>query len=123
MRLPRKPVPPNTVMARPFVAAPASARGSTGRARPGSLPHSGDLSPGGALLVGDSGQAPPASDKDARWRDRALAERQRDRRTTVANRLFYFPAPFVVDTSPPVGTKPSTRRTGQPPPHRSTGSE
>src|ERR1700730_6533246 len=63
-----------------------SARGSTGRGRPGNLPHSGDLSAGGALLPGDSGQAPPPSDKDARWHDRAPAERQRDRRRVVENR-------------------------------------
>src|SRR5258706_4554266 len=57
-----------------------------GRERPENLPHSGDLSAGGAVLLGDSGQAPPPSDKDARWHDRAPAERQRDRRRTVANR-------------------------------------
>src|ERR1700694_2557382 len=54
-----------------FPAATASARDSTGRVRPGNLPHNGDLSAGGALLVGDLGQAPPSSDKDARWHDRA----------------------------------------------------
>src|SRR5580704_5367214 len=57
-----------------------------GRERQENLPHSGDLSAGGAVPVGDSGRAPPPSDKDARWHDRAPAERQRDRRRTVANR-------------------------------------
>src|SRR5438874_2535759 len=86
MRLPRKPVPPNTVMVRPVVAALASVRGSTGRVRPGNPPHSGDLSVGGAVLPVDSGQARPPSDKDARWHDRAPAARRRDRRRTAANR-------------------------------------
>src|ERR1700722_11017104 len=64
----------------------SSARDSTGIVRPGNLPHSGDLSAGEALLPGGSGQVPPPSDKDARWHDRAPAERQRDRRRVVANR-------------------------------------
>ena len=70
----------------PLTAKRSSARDSTGRVRPGNLPHSGDLSAAGALLWGDSGQAPPPSDKDARWHDRAPAELQRDRRRAVANR-------------------------------------
>src|SRR5437879_1034983 len=64
----------------------ASAHGSMGRARPGNLPHSGVLSAGGVVLAEDSDPAPPPSDKDARWHDRARAERPRDRRRTAANR-------------------------------------
>src|SRR5882757_10693950 len=60
--------------------------GSTGRERPGNPPHSDVLSAGGVVLVEDWGLAPPPSDKDARWHDRAPAERQRDRRRAVANR-------------------------------------
>src|SRR5258708_13708407 len=60
--------------------------GSRGRERPGSPPHSGVLSADGVVLVEDSDLARPPSDKDARWHDRAPAERQRDRRRTVANR-------------------------------------
>src|ERR1700733_9079526 len=67
-------------------AVTARARGSTGRERPGSLPHSGVLSAGGVVLVEDSDLVPPPSDKDARWNDRVPAERWRDRRRTVANR-------------------------------------
>ena len=67
-------------------AVTARAHGSTGRERPGSLPHSGDLWARGVVLVEGWGQAPPPSDKDARWHDRAPAERHRDRRRAVANR-------------------------------------
>src|SRR2546421_5865781 len=67
-------------------AATASARGSTGRERPGNLPHSGDLSAGGVVLVEDLGQAPPPSYRGAKWHDRAPAERRRDRRRAVAKR-------------------------------------
>src|SRR3982074_2390122 len=48
---------------------------SRGRERPGSLPHSGVLSAGGVVLAEDSDLAQPPSDKDARWHDRAPAER------------------------------------------------
>src|SRR5205807_704804 len=92
-------------------AATASARGSTGRERPGNLPHSGDLSAYGALLAGDSDLAPPPSDRDARWHDRAPAERQRDRRRTVANR-----SPAVPQQSAPI--RPSA--TDSPPPPAAT---
>src|SRR5437762_14292088 len=62
------------------------AHGSTGREKPGNLPHSGVLSAGGVVVAEDSDPAQPPSDKDARWHDRAPAERSRDRRRTVANR-------------------------------------
>jgi hypothetical protein len=56
-------------------AVTARAHGSTGRERPGSLPHSGVLSAGGVVLAEGSDLAQPPSDKDARWHDRAPAER------------------------------------------------
>src|SRR5215469_2229832 len=61
-----------------------TSHGSRGREKPGNPPHSGDLSAGWTALVGDSDQAPPPSDRDARWHGRALAERRRARRKTVA---------------------------------------
>src|SRR3982074_3059219 len=67
-------------------AVTACPHGSRGRERPGNLPHSAVLSAGGVVLVEDSGLVPPPSDKDARWHDRAPAERQRDRRRPGANR-------------------------------------
>src|ERR1700682_6097545 len=82
-----------------------------GRERPENLPHSGVLSAGGVVLVEDSDLAPPPSDKDARWHDRAPAERQRDRRRMVANRSPAVPQqsaptrPWQMDSSsPPAAT-------------------
>src|SRR3974390_2693451 len=79
-----------------FRGCSASAHDSTGRARPGNPPHSDDLSAGGALLAEDSGQAPPPSGKDASWRDRAPAERRRDRR-----RMAVSPLPAIPQRSIP----------------------
>src|SRR5439155_5825268 len=73
-----------------------SARGSTGRDWPENPPRSGVLSAGGVLPVEGWDPARPLSGTDARWHDRAPAERRRDRRRAVSNR-----SPAVPRQSPP----------------------
>src|SRR5882724_5596235 len=69
-----------------FVSLALTAHGSTGRARPGSLPHSGVLPALRLPLEEDSDLALQLSYKDASWHDRALAERRRDRRRPAVTR-------------------------------------
>src|SRR2546430_9486527 len=69
-----------------FVSLALTSHGSRGREKPESLPHSGVLPALRLALEEDSDLALQLSDKDASSRDRALAERRRDRRRTAVTR-------------------------------------